>query len=57
MNGYMTAALPLLVCAVTFGVIGLSMSNLTFLLMGAGMLIGGVPLVVMGMSRPRVANK
>jgi len=57
MNGYITAALPLLMCAVIFGIIGLSMSNLTFMLLGAGMLIGGVPLLVMGMSRPRIASK
>lgn len=54
MNGYITAALPLLMCAVTFGIIGLSINNLTFLLLGAGMLIGGIPLLVMGMSRPRM---
>lgn len=43
MNGYITAALPPLMCVMTFGIIGVSISDLTYLLVGAGMLIGGAP--------------
>jgi hypothetical protein len=53
MHACATVAIPLLCCAVSFLAIGMAMSSVAFLSVGAGFLIPGVPLLIVGLNRGR----
>lgn len=57
MNGFTTAAIPLLSLAVPFFAVGMAQSSAVFGSLGAVFLAAGIPLLIIGLTRNRSAIK